>query len=358
MGGGTTAAARPAVAIVLVNWNNWRDCIENIDTLLAQDYPRFHIYVVDNDSSDNSIENILGWCARPVALDGWRPHEGVFRLTSGTPVRPISVQLLESPDAAQEPAPPDCRLTLVRSGANRGFAGGCNVGVRCAGLGGYSWFWFLNTDTVVHRDALSHLVARGASDDRVGMIGSTVLYYDRPDTVQALGGAHWDQATATSAHIGEGTRLRDTPGNPLVVEKELSYIFGASMLVSASLVREVGLMAEDYFLYYEEFDWSMRSRDAFSLGYAAGSHVFHKAGASSSRVMPLASARHFYRNRVRFVARFHPERLGTVRRGLLVEALRYAAKMNWSRARLVASIALAGSAIARDARATRVQRVR
>jgi len=61
----------------------------------------------------------------------------------------------------------------------------------------------------------------------------------------------------------------------------MSYVVGASMLATAKFVREVGPMCEDYFLYYEELDWVIRSGGRFRLGFAPRSVVYHKEGATA-----------------------------------------------------------------------------
>ena len=95
-------------------------------------------------------------------------------------------------------------------------------------------------------------------------------------------------------------------------------------------------MQEDYFLYYEEADWAMRARGKFTLGFAADSHIYHKAGGSSGKVMPLFSLRHFYRNRVRFIGRFHPQCLPGAKRVLRLELALYLLKGRFAKARIVA----------------------
>ena len=225
-------------------------------------------------------------------------------------------------------------MTLIRSGGNLGFAGGCNVGMRAAALDAY-FFWLVNTDTVVHRDALSALVRRASSDPKTGMVGSMLRYYAEPNRVQALAGGRMNADNAEMEHIGENMRPADVV-DVAAVERELAYIMGASMLVSADFVQEVGPMQEDYFLYYEEADWAMRARGKFTLGFAADSHIYHKAGGSSGRVMPLFSLRHFYRNRVRFIGRFHPQCLPGAKRVLRLELALYLLKGRFAKARIVA----------------------
>jgi GT2 family glycosyltransferase len=65
------------------------------------------------------------------------------------------------------------------------------------------------------------------------------------------------------------------------VEAQIDYIVGASMLVSRRFLEGVGLMREDYFLYYEEVDWVLRAGQRFKLAFAADSIVFHKEGATA-----------------------------------------------------------------------------
>jgi GT2 family glycosyltransferase len=326
----------PSVAIVLVNWNGWRDTVECIDSLLALRYPRFHIYLVDNDSTDQSIEQISAWCARPQSDVDWIRQVGVSRSTDEYSGQPVAHRIVARPVRPLQPAEANCRVTLIRSGRNLGFAGGCNVGIQAAGLEAYSFFWLLNPDTVVHRDSLSALVRRCSADERVGMAGSTIRYYAAPDVVQCLGGARLEPRTVTSQLIGQGASVQAIPRDPAAVESAMIYVMGASMLVSNLFVREVGLLQEDYFLYYEEIDWALRGRHKFALAYAPDSHVFHKSGASSSKVMPLFTANLYYRNRLRFVSRFFPESLGAAKFGLAVDLMRHSLRGRWGHARVVA----------------------
>ncbi|HKT73924.1 MAG TPA: glycosyltransferase family 2 protein [Steroidobacteraceae bacterium] len=332
------APAAPAVAVVLVNWNSWENVIECLDSLVTQSHSNFHVFVVDNESHDGSVEQITQWCAAPRATPGWRSPAGVERGTQRSLIAPIVLRVVDRPEHPLPPPPAECRVTVVRSGANLGFAGGCNVGMRAAGLAAFEFFWLLNTDTVAHRDALRALTRRAQADATLGMVGSTLRYYDRPDIVQALGGSIMEPGTLTTRHIGTGARLDSLKIDPAEVERKLFYIFGASMLVSRQFVREIGLMQEDYFLYYEEIDWAMRGRRRFGLGYAPDSHIFHKSGASSSKVVSAFSTNLYYRNRIRFAARFFPDRLGTIRRGLWFELLFHFRHRNWVHARIVITV--------------------
>jgi GT2 family glycosyltransferase len=323
------------VAIVLVNWNGWRECIECIDSILAQAHQNFQIFVVDNDSQDSSVERIAAWCSEPQAEPEWRRQRGAARHTDEFPGKAVPHRIVENVDQVESSDLKARSVTLIRSGGNLGFAGGCNVGIRVAGLQAFSYFWFVNPDTVVERRALVELLARAESESGIGIVGSTLLFYDRPDTIFALAGGNLDRRNGCGAHVGQGLSLSAVPRDGSAVERDLGWVCGASMLVSTPFIRTIGPMQEDYFLYYEEADWATRGLEHFRLGFAPSSVVFHKSGANSSKIVPLFTAGFYYRSRLRFVHRFFPDRMAAAKRQLFVEMLRHLARGRWAAARLV-----------------------
>jgi len=318
-----------------VNWNGWRECIECIDSILGQVHRNFHIFIVDNDSRDLSVERIASWCSKPLADPQWQRQCGVDRYTDDRAGSPVSYRIIDRVDDAEPARLEGYSVTLIRSGANLGFAGGCNVGIKVAGLKAFAYFWFVNPDTVIERQALVELLTRAESHADMGIIGSTLLFYDKPDTVFALAGGRLDRRNGYGSHVGQGSSLASVPRDGSAVERELGWVCGASMLVSVPFIRKIGLMQEDYFLYYEEADWATRGREHFRLGFAPTSVVFHKSGANSSKIMPLFTAGFYYRSRLRFVNRFLPDRMAAAKRQLFVEMLRHVVRGRWAAARLV-----------------------
>ncbi len=129
------------------------------------------------------------------------------------------------------------------------------------------------------------------------------------------------------------------------VEAQMAYAVGASMLVSAALLRDVGLMAEDYFLYSEEIDWACRARGRYTLAYADASVVYHKEGgsigSSSTGAQSMLAIHYLYRNRLRFIRRFYRPRLASGLRQIAWEML-VLSKRRQFRAAYVASRAVLG----------------
>ena len=334
-------ASETFTAIVLVNWNAWSDCIDCLDSLVGGVTQPWHIYLVDNASADGSLDKIAAWCANPVRPQDACDFPGVVRHSASAQPTPLAVRRV---DAVAQSAPalrPGCGISLVQSGANRGFAGGNNVGIRLGLAEGAGWFWVLNTDTVVHRDALASLLERARSAPNAGMVGSTLLYHDEPETVQAHGGASLDRDSFAASHLGIGTPARSIPTDPTATEARMDYVVGASILVSRQFVDQIGLMQEDYFLYFEELDWAARAGGKFRLCWAPQSVVWHKVGRSSGQ-SDFAS-RLLLRNRLRFVQRFYPSRLAAVRRRVWWELLRHLLKLRFSQARIFWGVLLASA---------------
>lgn len=295
------------VYIVILNWNGWADTLECLESVFRTDYANYRVIVCDNDSSDGSLEKIRDWAqGRLVA-----PSGNCALAHLGFPPRPKPIPFIDLDKKAAEAGAigsADASLVLIQTGANLGFAGGNNVGLRYAlARDDFQYAWLLNNDTVIRPDSLACLVARMDASPASGICGSTLIYYHSPDQVQALGGASYNRWRCRASQIGAlqpACRKIDASK----VERDMAYVAGASMMVSRTFLQDVGLMEEDYFLYFEEFDWARRAHGRYALAYAPASIVYHKEGGSiGTSVAGKRSALSTYylqRNRIRFVNRF------------------------------------------------------
>jgi GT2 family glycosyltransferase len=219
----------------------------------------------------------------------------------------------------------DAPLILIQTGGNLGFSGGNNVALRYAlARNDFGYVWLLNNDTVVTDTALAALVKCVTERPDCGICGSTLLYYEAPDTVQARGGVAYNRWFATMKPLGQGESVH-TVFDPYQVERAMTYPSGASMLVTRDFLRSVGLLNEGYFLYYEELDWVTRARKRFRVAYSSESIVYHKQGRSigTGSADQLFHPADFYihRNRLRYTTHFFPAGLPTVILRTLVAAL-------------------------------------
>jgi GT2 family glycosyltransferase len=337
-----------SAATILVNWNGWADTIECLESLLRSDCPMGPIIVCDNDSQDRSIEHLKAWADG--RLEAWLPPDSPLRgLVVPPVVKPVAYVEYDRAEAERggSPTARDVPLVLVRTGGNLGFAGGNNVGLRYVlARGDLERVWLLNNDTVVLPDALRRLSDEMRDDSRLGICGSTLRFYEEPEVVQALGGASYNRWFALPRHIGEGTTIAEPlPDRSQVVER-LAFVAGASMLVSRRFLEEVGLLDEQYFLYFEELDWILRARGRFSISWAPKSVVFHKEGASTGSRARLAAKTwtadyHFMRNRLRITWRYFRSAVPTVYLALGVAAARRLSRRDWGHARMIVKLCMA-----------------
>ncbi len=298
---------------VLVNWNGPDDTIECIESLLASDYHDQQIVVVDNGSKDDSLARLTRWAEGRFQL-----HSNDSRAVGTVNIKPASfVRLPLEEVLSGRGRSVGATVVLVEGKKNHGFAGGVNIGIRCALSNQLVRFvWVLNNDTIVAPDCLSRMVARMATGDSIGMCGSRVLFYWEPQTVQVLGGAKFSFWTGTSRLLGSCQSV-SVAVDEREVEREIDHLTGASMLVSREFLEEVGLMEESYFLYYEEADWAVRAKGRYQMVYADDAVVYHKEGASigsshqREKRSPLSSF-FLVRSRLRFTKKFFPWALPSV----------------------------------------------
>jgi GT2 family glycosyltransferase len=299
-------AGAPRLGVVLVNWRRADDTIECLESLLRSNVA-LRVVVVDNGSGDGSAERIAAWAAGSVApVIASAPMAGL----SIPPLpKPLRLRRLDARAAAGQPD--DAAVTLIDAGGNLGFAAGNNIGIafllRDPAI---DYVWLLNNDTVVDADAASALLARMDSTHNLGMCGTVVRYYYRPDTVQALNGHRFSLWTGTSRGIGTETPA-NTPFNPAKVARETDFVLGASLAVSRAFVATIGPMTEAYFLYFEEVDWAYRNAGRFAIAFAHGAIVYHKEGGSigSNAAKGKRSATSDYyltRSRLSFIRRRAP----------------------------------------------------
>ncbi|EAR22748.1 rhamnosyl transferase related protein [Nitrococcus mobilis Nb-231] len=307
------------VYIVVLNWNGWEDTLACLESIMRSDYPAFRVIVCDNASTDGSPERIKAWAAGK--LEPLRsPAETERRYSPiAKPIACLEITHAEAQTMAR--SLPDAPLTLLHTGGNLGYAGGNNAGLRYAlARGDADYCWVLNNDLVIASDALSRLVERMSEQLEAGLCGSVLLDYHAPERVQALGGATYNPWLGTHRAIGAGASAGRRIDRE-AVERRMSYVIGAALFVSRRWLDEIGLLCEDYFLYFEEIDWAVRGRGRgrFQLAFAPRSRVYHKGGGSTGRPSQSPAADYLaLHNRLRFTRKHIPWALPTVWLGFLL----------------------------------------
>ena len=242
-----------SIAIIVLNWNNAPDTIECLRSLEQSDAATAITIVVDNGSTDNSVQAIR------------QTFPGV---------------------------------KLLETHHNLGYAGGNNVGMRFALSHDAEYICILNNDVTVAPDFLAPMVDAMVAND-VGVVTPLVAFAAQPDMVWALGSAV-DRKTGivTRQHAGQAVAvLKFHP--PLDVD----IASGAAMLIKSAVLERVGYLDEAFYLYYEETDWCLQVRRAgYRILAVPASVVYHKVSATLGQESPIIDY-YMLRNHLRFITR-------------------------------------------------------
>ena len=237
----------PLVSFISVNFNAHEATLEFLDSISDLKYPNYEVIIVDN-ASDFSSEDLI---------------------------------------KQQFPS-----VTYVQSEENLGFAGGNNLGIKNSKG---AFLFFVNNDTVLTEGVVESLISVFDALPKVAGVSPKIIY-EGTDIIQYAG---YTELTLTARNSAIGNGLND--GEAFNKVKETPYLHGAAMMISREAYEEVGLMSEDYFLYYEELDWSQRFRNSgFELYVDQRVSIYHKASVSVGKNSPLKTY-YMMRNRWLFV---------------------------------------------------------
>jgi len=187
-------------------------------------------------------------------------------------------------------------ITYLEPGENLGFAGGNNKGLRIA-TGEY--YLLLNNDTEVDAGFLEPLIARFHTDVNIGVVCPKILYFDEPDVIQFAGYTPINPISGRG--FGIGYLEKDTGQHDKAMPTSRAH--GAAMIFSKVAFEKVGLMAELFFLYYEEMDYCERfKRAGYTIWYEPSSKVWHKESMSTGKGSTLKTY-YYSRNRLLYLRR-------------------------------------------------------
>lgn len=221
--------SEPLVYLIVLNWNGISDTIACVKSLLQLDYGNKKIVVVDNGSTDNSLDQLQKY--------------------------------------ADE-------IDVIKNSKNLGFAGGNNQGIKVALRQQAAYVMLINNDTIVASDMLTYLVQAMETDSTLGMTGPSIYYWDTPNDLWFSG----MKFPFKIYFIGRHLLVHNTQQEKVVVE----FISGCGMLIRSKALMSVGLLSEDYFMYYEDLDFCLRfQKVGLKLAYIPMAKMWHKVSAST-----------------------------------------------------------------------------
>lgn len=296
------------IGIVIVSYCSGDYVLECLDTLLASTNQQFKIVVCDNASPDDTVDLLRAWADKTKA--DFADHSFEQSKTLGID---------------------DYRaVTLLRMPENMGFAGGVNAGITALRPHPeVDLFWVLNPDCQVHPETVAAYRNCADANPDLGLMGSRLIYMDAPNQIQSDGGTI-STTTGLCRNLNQGL-MPDAAHTPDI--STLDFISGSNVIASRAYIETVGLMAEEYFLYYEEVDWAARRGD-FPILWCKDALVYHHGGTiiGSGAVgrTPTAFANYFnFRNRIWYMRKFHPLRLPTVYLYSILKVFQFLSRREW-----------------------------
>ncbi len=262
---------------IVVNWNLKEDTINCVESLFAAGTLAGQVVVVDNGSSDGSVETIRK------------------RFSSS--------------------------VHLIANEKNLGFGGGSNLGITFALECGANRVLILNNDTYVAPTFLRELEQAVHADDHYAIFGPVILFHDSPERIWYFGDRLLPGLLATNSLYRRQNDREDFP--PIV---SVDFISGCCMLIKRDVFEAIGLFDASYFMYGEDVDFCWRARRAgFRLAVATRAKMWHKVSLSAKRDQPtsrylrIRNQNRFYRMHARgfqFPVMFAFSWLRTIRTGL------------------------------------------
>lgn len=269
------------IAAIVVQYNNWKDTILCLESILQSYIIPQYVFVIDNYSTNDSVEKVICWASGNLS----QPIPEYPKILPRRTYKPLSLFVTTPAEAGicvvSKNRTLFPKLFLIKNAANTGYAGGNNIGLRLGLEAEADAFWILNNDTIVDPGACGALYKRLCACRRPGLVGGLICYLTAPDIVQCRAGGYtdpWFFLSRMNGHNLLANKALQTPSQD--VERELNFIYGASVMASRAFVETVGPMDERFFLYCEEQDWSWSATGKFDLAYAPDARIFHKEGGS------------------------------------------------------------------------------
>ena len=271
---------QPLVVIVILNTNRREDTLECLGSLEQSSYPTQKIIVLDNASTDGSVE----------AIQAGFPHVEILHLTR-----------------------------------NAGYAGNNNVGISAALEQGADWVLVLNEDTILNPDCITQMVAAGESDQHIGIVGPLVYHHNEPNVIQSAGGAlgtNWE-----AQHLGQN---EDDIGQ-YTMPHAVKWVSGCAIMVRRSAIEQHGMLDERFFYYWEEVEWCLRIGAAgWIIQHVPAARLWHKGVQRNYAPKPSVA---YYNTRNRFLMLEKLQAPIRVRLGTWLQVLRtlasYSLRPKW-----------------------------
>lgn len=241
--------SHPKVAIVVLNWNKKDYVLALLDSLQSIDYDNYEITLVDNASTDGSVESVKE----------------------------------KFPD-----------IDMLVNPKNLGCGGGLNTGMKhIAERGEYKYIWLLDNDAEIETNTLQKLITVMEGDEKIGICGCALFdYHNKSFLVDC--GSFVNRKAQTRGFAGEYVEL---PNEPF----EVDFVVSASAVVRTQAVREVNFIDQRYFFEWDDIDFCISLKEkGYKVVSVPSARVYHKPFLPGERA---CNSYYLFRNRALFISK-------------------------------------------------------
>lgn len=241
------------IAIIVLNWKTPKLTIDTINSLLKINHSSFkyHIYLVDNGSPDDSVSQFLT----------------KFKNNS--------------------------QISIVQTGSNLGYVEGNNFGIKEAQKKDYDYYLIINSDVEVQSDFLKVLMDFMEANPEYGIVGPKIYFapgfefHKDRYTKSQLGKVIWSFGSKMDWNNIYGSNYQidivDT-GQFTTVNSNIDYLTGCCLLIKKDVIKDIGYFDPKYFMYLEDTDYSLRAQKAgYHIACVPESVIWHLNSGSSGR---------------------------------------------------------------------------
>ncbi|MDD3141071.1 MAG: glycosyltransferase family 2 protein [Lachnospiraceae bacterium] len=246
-----TTSKEPLVAIIVANYNGSEYIGECLESVLKCNYSQYIIILADDNSSDDSIKIVRR----------------------------------SFPD-----------VVVLNSEKNGGYAHANNIGIQFAIDKGAEYVLLLNNDTVVEKSFLTELVL---NSNKETIAVPYIFEFKHKTKLQAAGGQIlWHKGKTKG--IGEGVSVKKINN---LKPKQVSFASGCCLLINTEIIKRLGVLREDFYMYFEDTDYSIRAlKNNIKMNAVPTSIIYHKKSLSMGGYNNPKTQYYLFRNRLYFVS--------------------------------------------------------
>lgn len=246
----------PKVGVIIVTYNSGEYIKKCLESILKKNYQNLEILVVDNNSKDETVSTIQKYFNN---------------------------------------------VNLIKNKTNVGFGGANNGGIKYLQKKQCEYFLLLNPDTVSSPTLIKKLVNTFQENDRIGIAGCIITYAKNNKKIWFAGG-YFNRLLCFTKHSYMNKSFSSTK----ITSGKVDFITGACMMIDSKIIKKVGFMPEQYFLYFEDVFFCQKVKEKGFSSYLLAEplvshHVSTSAGIKETNKMTPLRAYYFARNPLLYI---------------------------------------------------------